>query len=261
MKLEFLTGDTHGTNYLQAVTSTFSGVTQNWTQKFMIATAPAGAEWVRVVVFAEGAGANGALQFDDLRLEPQGALPLTVISAHGAPQPPAGTHLYGLGTVLTNSVEAQVSVNGTQYTCAGWTLSDHSPETGTGNQLVMTVTNGALLTWLWTTNVLEPAVLDFADTAISVSETSPVATLRVLRSGGTAGVVQVQYRTVDGTAASNLDYAATTGLLVFGDGETNAVLEVALHDDLLFEADEDFAVVAPLARPAPPRWAPPTPRR
>lgn len=243
LKIEFLSGQPVGTNYLQATTSTFSGVGQTWTQKAMSATAPAGAEWVRVVIFAEGAGANGALQFDDLRLDPLGAVPLTVSSDHGSPIPPTGTHLYNLGSVLTNSVEEQVSLGGTQFLCTGWSMAGNDPQSGTGHTMTMTLTNGALLTWTWITNTLPPSVVSFESAAYSVSETSTVALLRVLRTGGTAGVVQVHFTTQDGTAHSNEDYAAAGGVLTFDDGQDAVDLAIPLADDLLFEADEDLTVL------------------
>lgn len=242
MKLEFLTGNPGGTNYLQATTSTFSNVGQTWTKKSMSATAPPGAEWVRAVIFVEGAGANGALQFDDLHLDPMGAIPLTVASAHGSPQPAIGTHLYGLGTVVTAAVDDQVTQDGTQYTCVGWTLADHDPAAGAGNVAVFTLTNATLLTWLWDTNLLEPATLNFESTNVFVSETNAEVSLQVVRSGGTSGVVQVQYETFAGSAASNMDYAVTNGVIAFDDGVTNATITVPILDDLLFEGDETFSI-------------------
>ena len=242
MKLEFLTGQPGGTNYLQATTSTFSNVGQTWTLKSMSATAPENAEWVRVVIFAEGAGANGALQFDDLRLVPGGALPFTVASAHGAPQPAIGTHLYNLGTVITATVDAVIAENGTQFVCTGWTLSGHEPGAGTGAVATITLTNACLLTWQWSTNLLEPATFNFATTAVAVAEGDPYAVLQVLRSGGTSGVAQVQFRSLDGSASSNHDYSGTSGVLTFGDGITEQSISVPILDDVLFEGDETFAV-------------------
>ncbi len=78
---------------------------------------------------------------------------VTVASARGTPDPSAGPHAYAHGTVLTNSVMEPVAANGTQFVALGWTLTGHSPVSGSATSFTMTVTNAASLTWLWQTNV------------------------------------------------------------------------------------------------------------
>lgn len=57
--------------------------------------------------------------------------------------------------------------------------------------------------------------------AYSVSETNGVATIGVVRSGGTNGAVQVSYATVaGGTAISSVDYSNTSGVLNWASGES-----------------------------------------
>lgn len=78
---------------------------------------------------------------------------LTVASPHGTPNPSAGPHSYGSGTLMTNFVSSPVILGGaTQYVCTGWILSGHEPSSGWTNRFTMTLTNSATLTWLWTTN-------------------------------------------------------------------------------------------------------------
>jgi uncharacterized repeat protein (TIGR01451 family) len=77
---------------------------------------------------------------------------LIVNSEFGSPVPPVGTNTSSLGSVLTNLVNSPILSGDTQYVCVGWTMTGHSPESGTSNQFVMTVTNDASLTWLWETN-------------------------------------------------------------------------------------------------------------
>ncbi len=77
---------------------------------------------------------------------------LTVVSAHGESVPPAGIYTNLLGTVLSNSVSVPAAGGGTQLVCLGWTLTDHEPAAGGETNFVFTVTNHAVLTWLWTTN-------------------------------------------------------------------------------------------------------------
>lgn len=77
---------------------------------------------------------------------------LTVATAHGDSTPPAGLFTNLLGTVLTNSIAVPEPMGGTQLVCTGWTLTTHDPAEGTTTNFILTVTNHAALTWLWTTN-------------------------------------------------------------------------------------------------------------
>ena len=79
-------------------------------------------------------------------------LQLTVVSAHGVATPAVGVHAFEPGTMLTNSVTSPDTVGTTQYVCTGWALAGNDPATGTNVNVVLTLTNHATLTWLWTTN-------------------------------------------------------------------------------------------------------------
>ncbi len=76
----------------------------------------------------------------------------TVVSAHGAPTPAAGTQGVEPGTTITNAVASPETVGTTQYVCTGWALAGNEPASGAGTEVVVAVTNHATLTWLWTTN-------------------------------------------------------------------------------------------------------------
>jgi len=77
---------------------------------------------------------------------------LTILSAHGAPRPPAGVYTNWGGTILTNTVGASETSGMTQHVCVGWTLSGHAPAGGSSTQAVVTVTNNAVFNWRWATN-------------------------------------------------------------------------------------------------------------
>jgi len=66
IKLEFYDAD-YGSPLLTA-TNSFADVGETWVRKYIRCVAPAGAVWVRPVVWADGAGASGALQFDAVEL-------------------------------------------------------------------------------------------------------------------------------------------------------------------------------------------------
>lgn len=68
IKMEFFSGEEAGVDLLLAITNDFSEVVQSWQQKAISATAPENADWVRLVVFAEGVSYSGSLQFDEVSL-------------------------------------------------------------------------------------------------------------------------------------------------------------------------------------------------
>ncbi len=81
---------------------------------------------------------------------------LSIASEHGAPLPAVGVYTNDYGTTLTNRIgDSPVEVNGTQYIGVGWTMSGHAPQSGASTQMVMTVTNDAVLTWLWEPTVYQ----------------------------------------------------------------------------------------------------------
>ena len=85
-------------------------------------------------------------------------LTVTVNFTQGTASPSPGVYSNYIGSILTNTVISPIINNTTQYVCAGWSMTGNAPANGSTTQCVMTVTNNAVLTWLWTTNYwLEPA--------------------------------------------------------------------------------------------------------
>jgi hypothetical protein len=70
----------------------------------------------------------------------------------------------------------------------------------------------------------------------------------VLRTGGTASPVGVQYATADGTATAGTEYTATSGTLVFAAGQTSATFTIPILDDNLDETNKtvNLALTAPM---------------
>ena len=145
--------------YLEMHTNFMAGVGTTWTEHSLEATAPAGAQWVRVVVFADGAWQDGSFQIDDLLLETSNTRTLLVSSEHGTPVPSVGLHVENSGVVLTNSVDSPIATGLVEYVCTGWNLAGNAPATGTTNLFEMTLTNDAQLVWNWQTNSLVPSVI------------------------------------------------------------------------------------------------------
>ena len=241
IKLEFLDGLNGGSNVLRAVTNSTAGVGQSWVQKTATATAPSNATWVRATIYADGVGANGALQFDDGSLEGPERHVFAVASAHGTPDPAAGYHLVTSGAVLTNSVDASVSNGLLEYVCAGWTLAGNDPVAGSSNFFAATITNDAQLTWLWTTNSLVPSAIEFVAASNAADESAGGVWIALQRDATNASA-SVRVSAADGTATAGADFAALSAVVEFPAGASTAAVELVLLDDVLDEADETLAL-------------------
>ena len=77
---------------------------------------------------------------------------LQVMSEHGAAAPPPGFYTNQDGAVVTNAVITPDAYGNTQYVCRGWAMSGNEPLSGSGTNMIMTLTNNATLVWLWNTN-------------------------------------------------------------------------------------------------------------
>ena len=77
---------------------------------------------------------------------------LTIVSAHGVPNPAAGILSYDYGSTVSLAVADES--NGTmRHRCTGWSLDGQEPASGTGNNLSFAITHDAVLTWQWQTEV------------------------------------------------------------------------------------------------------------
>lgn len=88
----------------------------------------------------------------------------------------------------------------------------------------------------------------FAASSFVILENGVFATINVVREGGSAGAVSVNYATSDGTAIAGTDYTAANGVLAFAAGETNQTFLVPLLDDAIVEGDETLLLT--LSNPA-----------
>jgi hypothetical protein len=77
----------------------------------------------------------------------------------------------------------------------------------------------------------------------TVAENGGQGTITVLRSGGAASEVTVQYATADDSAQAGIDYAATAGTLTFAAGETSKSFAVPILDNDVADAARTFKVV------------------
>jgi len=82
----------------------------------------------------------------------------------------------------------------------------------------------------------------FSVSSIRLIEDLGLATITVLRKGGAAGNLTVDYATMDGTATAGQDYTVTSGALTFSSGETSKIFQIPITDDAVTESDETFKV-------------------
>ena len=84
--------------------------------------------------------------------------------------------------------------------------------------------------------------IQFRDTTFDATE-GTVVNIGVTRSNGSAGIVRVDYATVDGSAVAGSDYVAVSGTLTWPSGTSGSqTISIRLSDDSIAEAAESFTV-------------------
>ncbi|MDH4274677.1 MAG: hypothetical protein OEW08_06545, partial [Gammaproteobacteria bacterium] len=86
--------------------------------------------------------------------------------------------------------------------------------------------------------------LAFSATTYSVAENGASATITVTRTGGSSGIVSIDYATANGTATiAGNDYIAASGTLTWADGDSaNKTFSVSITDDSVYEGDETVSL-------------------
>ena len=87
---------------------------------------------------------------------------------------------------------------------------------------------------------IAPGNLQFSAAHYNVNEGSGAITIEVKRACGSAGQVAVNFSTSNGTATEPDDYSATSGTLVFEDGELSKSFTIPIVDDGFYEEDESI---------------------
>jgi sugar lactone lactonase YvrE len=85
--------------------------------------------------------------------------------------------------------------------------------------------------------------LGFVGSSEFIGEADGSVSLAVLRTGGSAGPVSVNYATASGSATSDVDFTAASGVLNWADGDTAAkVFNISVTNDASDESNETFTV-------------------
>jgi ribosomal protein L35AE/L33A len=111
------------------------------------------------------------------------------------------------------------------------------------NGAVLGTTSSAVVTIEDNDPVPAAGSLQFDLTSYQQTEGGASANITLSRSGGSSGSVNVDYSTVDGTAAAGSDYISTSGSINFSAGVTSVSFQVTLLDDTVYEGDETVSLV------------------
>lgn len=82
-----------------------------------------------------------------------------------------------------------------------------------------------------------PGAFQFSQPVYSIGENGGVATITVLRTGGSDGFATVNYATIGGNAVPGVNYTPVMGTLNFLDGQTAATFNVPVLDDHVVNGD------------------------
>ena len=87
-----------------------------------------------------------------------------------------------------------------------------------------------------------PAAISMADAAVNVAESTPTATITLLRSGNTSQAATVNFATSNSSALAGSDYTASSGTVTFAAGQVTQTISVPITNDTIVENDETFTV-------------------
>jgi uncharacterized repeat protein (TIGR02543 family) len=138
---------------------------------------------------------------------------LTVVSAHGSPNPVVGSQNYAVGSGITCSVLPSVIEGGIIYTCTGWTGTGSVPSSGTDCWITFTFTQTSSITWNWrvvSTNgdlfTLPAGALDINRQVINRARLSSVSSGQTITvSPGQSFSVNYGYQLWEGSNPSEID--------------------------------------------------------
>merc|ERR1711865_353608 len=88
----------------------------------------------------------------------------------------------------------------------------------------------------------KPGTFSFEKPSYSVSEANKKFKMKIERTSGADGEVQVQVKTVDGSAKAGGDYVKFDQVVAFKDGQSEAGIEIELIEDDAYEKEESFTV-------------------
>ncbi|MDX1948586.1 MAG: Calx-beta domain-containing protein [Pirellulaceae bacterium] len=196
-------------------------------------------------------------------VEGSGKLPVTVVRQGSLATPASITVSASGGSAIAGvdftplAVTLQFAPGETSKTIDIPLLNDSLLEPKESLAVAMSGAVGAQQgSWTWSGYIVDddlaatPGKLELSAAGYSVSEAGGMVNLTVNRTGGSAGTVTVQYRTLDGasgapsdqTAYAGADYTGKSGTLTFAPGETSKIISLPITSDTRVEKNELFTV-------------------
>jgi len=198
-------------------------------------------------VIADAHDRNFATTFSTTTFAIDASLDILVMigSVNGATSPNTGllTTVGSLGVDTSNAAGLDFAPNGAAYAnlTVGGVSGLYQIQTTTGAATFL----GQIGSGLTITDIaVAPAgLVQFSLPSYTVAENAGSATITVTRTGGTFGIVTVDYTAIDGSAAGGADFAATSGTLTFAEGDTSKTFTVPIIDDTFVEGNETLRLV------------------
>lgn len=152
--------------------------------------------------------------------------------------------LGGVTTLMSDSISSPTtSGNDQAFFAAISTDGKVVAFQSTASDLTANDTNGLLDVFANTVPTPgQPGQFQFDAETVDVNESDGTVTLTVTRTGGTYGIVRVNFATANSGATAGSDYTETTGTLTFLNGETSKTITVPIQEETTFEANETFTV-------------------
>ena len=117
---------------------------QGWIDEVRVLNRVCSADWIAATYM--NTASNAAFMM------PSTEGTLLIISDSGTGNPAPGLYSNAYDSVVVADTDNVAVQGGIQYINRGWSMTGNAPVSGTTNQVTMTVTNDAVLTWLWDTN-------------------------------------------------------------------------------------------------------------
>ncbi|MDH5517697.1 MAG: S8 family serine peptidase [Gammaproteobacteria bacterium] len=115
------------------------------------------------------------------------------------------------------------------------TLTNPSGGASLGSVITTTLTIAA--------NDAAPGTLSLSSATYSVAEDGAIISITVSRSGGSNGVVSVNYGSTDGTAAVGTDYSLTGGTLTWADADSaDKSFTIGINDNAISDGDKTLTI-------------------
>ena len=122
-------------------------------------------------------------------------------------------------------------------------IDNETGATGCSGSSSSSTSGGSSTSSSSTSSVAGAGEFNFAASGYAVDEKGGSLNVTMLRAGGSAGTVTVNYATTNGTAQSGSEYSNTTGTLTFAAGETSKSFTVPVLNNTAIGGNKTFKII------------------